>query len=174
MESLRRRLRRGGVGEVTCEANTPDAEPVPTEIALSVAERCGKCGGPFTTLFLDGMIVDRCSSCRGVWLDYGELDRILDFRSEAPTMMPGQEFKEAPLDRLVGSCPTCRVGLEAYRVPGQPAHLEICAHCLGAWFDNEELQLLAHDDVVQWLRNLLQSMEHRSESLGRAPSRPRK
>ena len=59
-------------------------ERTPTEIGLAVAERCGKCGGPFAAFFLDGMIVDRCSSCRGVWLDYGELDRIIGQASEAP------------------------------------------------------------------------------------------
>ena len=44
-----------------------------------VAERCGKCGEEFSTLFLDGMIVDRCTGCHGVWLDAGELDTLLRY-----------------------------------------------------------------------------------------------
>ena len=161
LEGLRRRLRRGPPGVVELGELAEDSPPerAATEIALSVAERCGKCGEAFTTLFMDGMIVDRCSGCRGVWLDPSELDRILDHRSENPTVLPDEVFREAPLDRLVGSCPSCRVGLETYRVPGQPAHLEVCAHCLGVWFDHDELRLLAHDDVVTWLRGVLQAME---------------
>ncbi len=166
LEGLRRRLQRGKhnashrAGELAFDP-PGQGEAVPTEISLAVAERCGKCGEAFTTLFLDGMIVDRCSGCHGVWLDSGELDRILDHGSEHPTMLPGQNHKEAPMDRLVGSCPTCRLGLETYRVPDQPAHLEICSHCLGAWFDHDELSLLAHNDIVTWLRALISALEAR-------------
>ncbi|MCA9551586.1 MAG: protein kinase [Myxococcales bacterium] len=163
LEGLRRRLQRGAPGVLEAgELSQEPPERAATEIALSVAERCGKCGEEFTTLFMDGMIVDRCSGCRGVWLDPSELDRIIDQRSEHPTVMPDDVFKEAPLDRLVGSCPTCRTGLESYRVPGQPAHLEVCAHCLGVWFDHDELRLLAHDDVVTWLRGILRALEAHS------------
>ncbi len=79
-------------------------------------------------------------------------------------MMPAKPLTEAPLDRLVGSCPTCRLGLEAYPVPDQPAHLEICGHCMGVWFDHDEMKLLAHDDVVTWLRHLLSAMEAKAGS----------
>lgn len=169
LEGLRRRLQRGPLGAIETAGelafDPPGAgEAVPTEISLAVAERCGKCGEEFTTLFLDGMILDRCTGCHGVWLDISELDRILDHGSEDPTMMPGEDLKEAPLDRLVGSCPTCRLGLEAYRVPGQPAHLEICGHCLGIWFDHDEMKLLAHDDVVTWLRGLLGALEAKASA----------
>lgn len=158
LERLRRRLRRGPAHDQHGELAFDTQDRAATEIALSVAERCGKCGGEFTTLFLDGMLVDRCSSCRGVWLDAGELERILDHGSEHATVVPGETFRQAPMDRLVGSCPTCRTGLDAYAVPGQPAHLEICDHCLGAWFDHDELRLLAHDDVVTWLQGLLAAL----------------
>ena len=168
LESLIKRLARGSQdldpGELAYDQAEGLHEQVPTEIALSVAERCGKCGGAFATLFLDGMIVDRCATCRGVWLDFSEIERILNRGSEAPTLRPDQDFSPSPLDRLVGSCPTCRVGLDAFRVPGQPASLEICPHCLGVWFDHEELELLAHDDVVTWLRELLSAMMSPGES----------
>jgi serine/threonine protein kinase/Zn-finger nucleic acid-binding protein len=136
----------------------PGEERAPTEIALSVVERCGKCGGEFSALFLDGLIVDRCASCRGVWLDYGELDRIIGHATEQETMLPGQQFQPAPLDRLVGSCPTCRIGLMAYAVPGVPASLEICPRCLGVWFDAGELRLLSEGGVVSWLHRLIEAL----------------
>lgn len=134
-------------------------ERTATEIALSVVERCGKCGGEFSALFLDGLIVDRCASCRGVWLDYGELDRIIGHASEQETMLPGQRFQQAPLDKLVGSCPVCRVGLQAYAVPAHPASLEICPRCLGVWFDAGELRLLSEGNVVLWLNKLIESLQ---------------
>jgi Zn-finger nucleic acid-binding protein len=72
-------------------------------------------------------------------------------------MLPGHQFQQAPLDRLVGSCPTCRVGLHAYAVPGHPASLEVCQRCLGVWFDAGELRLLSEGPVVGWLRKLVES-----------------
>jgi serine/threonine protein kinase len=165
LERLRRMLQPGAVlGDPHGDSGgTPKPERAgeerdATEIALSVVERCGKCGGEFSALFLDGLIVDRCSSCRGVWLDCGELDRIIGHAGEQETMLPGQQFQQAPLDRLVGSCPTCRVGLHAYAVPGHPASLEVCQRCLGVWFDAGELRLLSEGPVVGWLRKLVESL----------------
>ncbi len=159
LEMLRRRLVRGPHLEKGDEigewAHDPEDRAI-TEISLSVAERCGKCGAPFNTFFLEGMLVDRCSGCEGIWLDHGELERIMSLSSEAPTMAPLGSITPARLDQLVGSCPTCRVGLNSYEVPGQPASLEICPHCIGVWFDHDEVQLLSHGSVVDWLRKLLQ------------------
>jgi uncharacterized protein len=36
--------------------------------------RCPKCGMPLETIDLRGVQVDRCGSCRGTWLDDGELE----------------------------------------------------------------------------------------------------
>ncbi|MEL7372063.1 MAG: protein kinase, partial [Myxococcota bacterium] len=124
LEAVRTRLqrRRGAKAKgIDPETFEDGGDRTPTEMSLAVAERCGKCGGPFSALFLDGLIVDRCTSCHGVWLDQAELERVIGQASEAPTQMPGESFKRAPLDRLVGSCPTDRVGLHAYKVPGHPA-----------------------------------------------------
>ena len=162
LESLRARLQRSkGAKAKSIDPETFEdgGGRTPTEMSLAVAERCGKCGGPFSALFLDGLIVDRCTSCHGVWLDQAELERIIGQASEAPTEMPGEIFQRAPLDRLVGSCPTDRVGLHAYQVPNQPAHIELCPVCSGVWFDDGELRLLGEPDVAQWLRELFDQLE---------------
>ncbi|MCK6552307.1 protein kinase [Myxococcota bacterium] len=166
LEGLRRMLRPGHMlggddpeRDLDGIDSLPDAErDSPTKIALSVVERCGKCGGPFHALFLDGMIVDRCTSCRGVWLDPAEVDRILGRGTEAEPAAAHEKLRRAPLDRLIGSCPTCRIGLAAFEVPGQPAALEVCPRCYGTWFDRGELKLLRDTQVVEWLRKTLKSL----------------
>jgi Zn-finger nucleic acid-binding protein len=40
--------------------------------------RCPSCGGDLLELERAGVRIDACRSCRGVWLDRGELDRILE------------------------------------------------------------------------------------------------
>jgi uncharacterized protein len=39
---------------------------------------CPACGGQLVELERSGIHVDACRQCRGVWLDRGELDRIVE------------------------------------------------------------------------------------------------
>jgi uncharacterized protein len=39
---------------------------------------CPSCGGALVELDRSGVRVDACRQCRGVWLDRGELDRIIE------------------------------------------------------------------------------------------------
>jgi uncharacterized protein len=43
-----------------------------------MAMQCPSCGGELVELERSGVRIDACRSCRGVWLDRGELDRILE------------------------------------------------------------------------------------------------
>jgi uncharacterized protein len=43
-----------------------------------MAMTCPSCGGDLVELERSGVHVDACRSCSGVWLDRGELDRILE------------------------------------------------------------------------------------------------
>jgi uncharacterized protein len=38
--------------------------------------KCPKCGKQLQELLIDGVYVDRCSGCQGIWLDQGELETI--------------------------------------------------------------------------------------------------
>jgi serine/threonine protein kinase len=131
-------------------------------IGLGVAKRCGKCGGPFEALFQEGLIVDRCSSCAGSWVDHGEVVRLLgeySLRTSHAVSSAAPE-RAAPLDAVVGSCPTCRIGLRAFAVPDRPASLEICPDCFGVWFDAGEIALLERESTLTWFKTLLDSLRH--------------
>lgn len=39
---------------------------------------CPKCGGAMRSYERSGITVDRCTECRGVFLDRGELERLID------------------------------------------------------------------------------------------------
>ena len=43
---------------------------------------CPKCHGPMRTYERNGVHVDQCSECRGIFLDRGELDRLIDAENE--------------------------------------------------------------------------------------------
>lgn len=44
---------------------------------------CPVCNVPLQMTERQGVEIDYCSQCRGVWLDRGELDKIIDRSSEA-------------------------------------------------------------------------------------------
>jgi uncharacterized protein len=44
----------------------------------AVAMTCPSCGGDMVELERSGVRVDACRSCRGAWLDRGELDRVVE------------------------------------------------------------------------------------------------
>ena len=39
---------------------------------------CPKCAGPMRTYERNGVHVDQCADCRGIFLDRGELERLID------------------------------------------------------------------------------------------------
>ena len=52
---------------------------------------CPMCDGPMSLQATHGVEIDVCPRCRGVWLDKGELDRILE-RSSRFLEIPGDEI----------------------------------------------------------------------------------
>lgn len=46
-----------------------------------------------------GIEVDYCPKCRGVWLDRGELDKIIERAGSAPAMQPAEERRGGHQER---------------------------------------------------------------------------
>ncbi len=46
--------------------------------------KCPRCDAPLSEIDRDGITIDRCERCRGVWLDRGELEKLLARRSDEP------------------------------------------------------------------------------------------
>lgn len=44
---------------------------------------CPKCRGAMTSYERSGVVVDQCTECRGIFLDRGELERLLDLSTGA-------------------------------------------------------------------------------------------
>jgi uncharacterized protein len=69
--------------------------------------KCPVC--PDATLLMSerqGVEIDYCPSCRGVWLDRGELDKLLQLgaRQEAPTPQTRRpEFQDSDFGKRSGS-----------------------------------------------------------------------
>jgi len=59
---------------------------------------CPVCAVPLVMSERQGVEIDYCPQCRGVWLDRGELDKIIERSSQemAPPPPPVQDYRSAP------------------------------------------------------------------------------
>ncbi|MGX9966662.1 TFIIB-type zinc ribbon-containing protein [Roseomonas sp. F4] len=58
---------------------------------MTVPFDCPRCGTVLTMSDRAGIEIDYCPSCRGVWLDRGELDKIIE-RAEAAPAAPSSAW----------------------------------------------------------------------------------
>ena len=64
---------------------------------------CPKCQSPMRNYERSGIVVDQCTGCRGVFLDRGELERLVDAEGEyyggdrdSGRERPREEHRDAP------------------------------------------------------------------------------
>jgi ribosomal protein S27AE len=56
----------------------PPADVEATQQQAAVTQfRCPKCGASLVATHYKGIEIDKCSRCQGIWLDSGELERML-------------------------------------------------------------------------------------------------
>ncbi|MFI5755725.1 zf-TFIIB domain-containing protein [Streptomyces sp. NPDC051569] len=56
--------------------------------------QCPKCHAPMHTYNRNGVQIEQCSGCRGIFLDYGELEALT--RLESQWVQPGPPVPPAP------------------------------------------------------------------------------
>lgn len=116
---------------------------------------CPKCDVPLFILHFQDIEVDFCERCRGLWLDAGELEALIQ-RTGAKANDPLLEFQQQTGTQPKGRphlCPRCDAALHEIQVssvegraparpqPG-PLTLDKCPRGHGLWFDADELQQL--------------------------------
>ena len=114
---------------------------------MSAKLRCPVDGNELERTAFQGIEIDVCRKCGGVWFDHGELDDVmreamaqpqsvarLDPRAGAPT-------KHTPHREL--TCPRCQKPMAA-GIFGKTSNIELdrCPQCSGQWADGGELSAL--------------------------------
>jgi Zn-finger nucleic acid-binding protein len=93
----------------------------------------------------DGIEVDICPRCGGIWFDGGELSRLAQSR---PGALAGLEHRNNPSEAAATRgtpmggrlCPPCRVYLTEFEYSWAPGiRLDGCPKCKGIWADDGEL-----------------------------------
>jgi len=117
------------------------------EVFSSAAARmaCPRCASEkdFGKVEILGIDVAKCPSCKGIWMDAGDLADLLgDIQAESSgedTGFPVTTGETA----AEGGCPRCHVALKRWTnlPPGfECLYVDLCPHCLGMWFDKGEFR----------------------------------
>ena len=80
-----------------------------------------------------GVPVDRCTRCKGVWFDAGELEDLLDAAAQYLDVPRKSHLIDPP-------CPRCGKAMRVFYYPGTYVSADICPDCRGLWFDAGELK----------------------------------
>lgn len=119
--------------------------------------QCPKCTKPLKKLSLEAELeLEHCSSCKGYWLDQGELARSAGAEEDFPDYaLSMASDREVPF-----KCPRCE-SIKLLRVPYHPQradlknflYVDTCPNCHGIWLDAKELgevrEALKEDRIVQ-------------------------
>lgn len=98
--------------------------------------------------------VDRCESCRGLWFDTLELDRVAKDR-QAVAAVDSTDARPNPKRPAAMHCPRDKSRLITMHALGQP-HIayESCKVCGGAFLDAGELKDLSEITILERLKRV--------------------
>lgn len=119
---------------------------------------CPACKNPMIILELNQVEIDYCSSCKGVWLDSGELELLFQ-NSNEKSLTESLTLRPDYIEEK-RKCPICKIKMEKIEFDKTEIILDRCVNNHGLWFDNGELILLlqseknANNKVVKQLREI--------------------
>ena len=106
---------------------------------------CPHCHEPslVETMTKGGVLVDVCKSCKGVWLDRGEVFFFSRKPKELEQMLASDTTAPVPSAR---SCPRCCALLGERPFLRADLKVDQCPECEGYWFDSGELEKALQQD----------------------------
>lgn len=118
-------------------------------------------------------VMDACSQCDGVWLERGEMEKILGLPDD---LFRGQD---RPDPKGAAACPDCHVSMKTvWFSMDERVLIDRCEQCGGVWLDAEELRELVqevyrHKERTQVLVGDDGHFHHRSGDCPRLSGEPR-
>ena len=116
---------------------------------------CPKCHSSMEQVVHDGVEVDRCSLCHGIWFDATEADALRNRKAAAAidTGFSDQGERMNIIDRY--TCPRCSAAMVRMVDAKQP-HIwyEQCSSCGGSFFDAGEFTDLSERTLSDLFKRL--------------------
>ena len=122
----------------------------------SGAMRCPKCRSDMEQIVYEGTEIDRCTTCKGLWFDAGEIEALRGKEAAAAldTGSAAVGRQSNALDRY--QCPRCS-GAMVRVVDARQPHIwfETCSSCQGSFLDAGELRDLSTVSISDFFKDLV-------------------
>jgi uncharacterized protein len=114
--------------------------------------KCPKCSSAMEKVIYEGIEVDRCTNCQGIWFDFQEQKQLKD-KQGADSIDIGEATHDKPVSKMY--CPRDGLLLTQMVDVRQP-HIwyEACPHCYGVFFDAGEFRDYSHKTVIESVKDL--------------------
>jgi len=116
---------------------------------------CPKCGATMDKVTFEGIEVDRCTDCKGLWFDSLEHEKLK--RLPGADAIDTGDTKEGQQQNEIGDidCPKCSASMVKMVDARQP-HIwyEMCSTCGGVYFDAGEITDFKYDSPRDLLMRL--------------------
>ncbi len=122
----------------------------------SGAMRCPKCGVAMAQIDYDGVEIDRCTACEGIWFDAGEVELLRD-KAAAAALDTGSGWVGRELNAVDQyRCPRCG-GKMRRQADAKQQHIwyETCSECSGSFFDAGEFRDLSRVTIGDFVKRLV-------------------
>ena len=116
---------------------------------------CPKCQALMEAVSFDGVTVDRCTGCKGIWFDANEQKKLADAKgSEA--IDTGDVNVGREMNEMTGvNCPRCQQPMvQMEDVDQHHITFEACQACKGMFLDAGEFKDLKNYTLLDYLKGL--------------------
>ena len=134
---------------------------------------CPRCGEEMEVKGVQGIAIDRCPNCFGIWFDKGELEsiekggggdmvRLLSMGSpfdDADMSQPWNDLSRED-ERAHAECPRCSAAMERHEDGiDRTLIVDRCKACGGTWYDGGEaarhLEAIRDEGVFAYLKRII-------------------
>ena len=122
--------------------------------------KCPKCLGSMDVINFNGVEVDRCSKCYGLFFDHLE-EETLKKMEGAEGIDIGDEFVGARYNQILDvACPKCETRMEEVR-HNEPFEVkfERCPECKGLFFDAGEFRDYLEDEIIDQFQDIVAGLD---------------
>lgn len=118
--------------------------------------KCPKCFGSMDAIHYDGVEVDRCTECYGLFFDHLERETLKKMEG-AEILDVGDEFVGARYNEILDvPCPKCSTRMD-HVLHTDPFEIkfEHCKACGGSYFDAGEFRDYLDDEIYEQFQDVI-------------------
>ena len=122
--------------------------------------QCPKCLSDMEVIDFNGIEIDRCTDCFGMWFDHLEKEDLKDLKG-AESIDIGDEFVGATLNQIMDvPCPVCKVKMN-HILHNEPYEIkfESCPKCHGAYFDAGEFRDYMGEEIFEQFQGVIRHIQ---------------